>query len=115
MKKVFAIIIGLLFTMKAIAQIPYFAGTVGDGKLYGYSSVKFRPGINHQETYTTFQYGLGNQWATGIDLYTGPNCAYWGTLVKLPVGKASPHHHRLRLRTINHRTHIKNRFHRHRR
>ena len=49
--------IALLASIKAIAQIPYFAGTVGDGKLYGYSSVKVRPGINHQETYTTFQYG----------------------------------------------------------
>lgn len=58
------------------------AGTVGDGKLYGYSSVKVRPGINHQETYTTFQYGLGDQFATGIDLYTGPDCAYWGSLVR---------------------------------
>lgn len=68
--------------MKTIAQIPYFAGTVGNGKLYGYSSVKFRPGINHQETYTTFQYGLGDHFATGIDLYTGPDCTYWGTLVR---------------------------------
>ena len=82
MKKVITIVFGLLFTMKAIAQIPYFAGTVGNGKLYGYSSMKFRPGINHQETYTTFQYGLGDQFATGIDLYTGPNCSYWGTLVR---------------------------------
>lgn len=65
-----------------MCQIPYYAGTVGDGKLYGYSSVKFRPGRNHQETYTTFQYGLGNHFATGIDLYTGPNCAYWGTLLR---------------------------------
>ena len=48
---------GFLWAMQAVAQIPYFAGTVGDGKLYGYSSVKARPGINQQETYTTFQYG----------------------------------------------------------
>ena len=57
MRKVIGVAIGLLFSMKVIAQIPYFAGTVGDGKLYGYTSVKARPGINHQETYTTFQYG----------------------------------------------------------
>ncbi len=68
--------------MKAFAQIPYYAGTVGDGKLYGYSSVKARPGINKQETYTTFQYGLGDHFATGMDLYTGLNCAYWGALVR---------------------------------
>ena len=82
MNRVAIILLGLLLTVQAIAQIPYFAGTVGDGKLYGYSSVKCRPGINHQETYTTFQYGLGDHFATGIDLYTGPNCAYWGGLVR---------------------------------
>lgn len=77
---VFAIV--LLSTMKVMCQIPYYAGTVGDGKMYGYSSVKFRPGQNHQETYTTFQYGVGDHFATGIDLYTGPDCAYWGALVR---------------------------------
>jgi hypothetical protein len=89
MKKILALVVGLLTITNAIAQIPYFAGTVGDGKLYGYSSVKARPGINHQETYTTFQYGLGDRFATGIDLYTGPDCAYWGGLVRygLPVSK----------------------------
>jgi len=82
MRKLLGILLGLLFTHQAIAQIPYFAGTVGDGLLYGYSSVKFRPGINHQETYSTFQYGIGNEFATGIDLYTGPDCAYWGGLLR---------------------------------
>ena len=84
MKRLAAIltIVGLLSSIQAIAQIPYYAGTVGDGKMYGYSSVKSRPGINHQETYTTFQYGLGEEVATGIDLYTGPGCAYWGALLR---------------------------------
>jgi hypothetical protein len=82
MKRCIVYIIGLLFSLKAMSQIPYYAATVGDGKLYGYTSVKARPGINRQETYTTFQYGLGNHVATGIDLYTGPNCAYWGALVR---------------------------------
>lgn len=82
MRKIVALIAGLLLSIHAIAQIPYFAGTVGDGKLYGYTSVKARPGINKQETYTTFQYGLGDHWATGMDLYTGLNCAYWGGLVR---------------------------------
>lgn len=81
-KRIIVCTIGLLLALKAMAQIPYYAPTVGDGKLYGYSSVKFRPGINHQETYTTFQYGLGDHFATGIDLYTGPDCAYWGGLVR---------------------------------
>lgn len=82
MKKLFVLIMAITAASSAIAQIPYFAGTVGDGKMYGYSSVKARPGINQQETYTTFQYGIGDQWATGIDLYTGLNCAYWGSLIR---------------------------------
>ena len=82
MKRTVFFVLGLLTAIMVSAQIPYYATTVGDGKLYGYSSLKVRPGINHQETYTTFQYGLGKCFATGIDLYTGPDCAYWGTLVR---------------------------------
>ena len=82
MRRLFVIASGLLFTLKATAQLPYFAATVGDGKLYGYSSVKWRPGTNRQETYTTFQYGVGKHFAPGIDLYTGPKCAYWGALIR---------------------------------
>lgn len=67
MRSVLVIIISLINSASAIAQLPYFAGTVGDGKMYGYSSLKVRPGVNKQETYTTFQYGLGNHFATGID------------------------------------------------
>ncbi len=82
MRKIVIFSFALICSVRAIAQIPYFAGTVGDGKLYGYTSLKVRPGINHQETYTTFQYGLGDHWATGVDLYTGPDCAYWGGLMR---------------------------------
>ena len=74
--------VAILGSVSVAAQIPYYAGTVGDGRMYGYSSLKVRPGINKQETYTTFQYGLGDQLATGIDLYTGPGSAYWGALVR---------------------------------
>lgn len=82
MKRIFLIVIIVLFALRAIAQIPYFAGTVGDGKLYGYTSLKGRPGLNQQETYTTFQYGLSSHVDAGIDLYTGPDCAYWGALIR---------------------------------
>ena len=82
MKKMIVLSVALWFSINAIAQIPYYAGTVGADKMYGYSSVKSRPGINHQETYTTFQYGIGDHVATGIDLYTGPDCAYWGALIR---------------------------------
>lgn len=64
------------------AQIPYFAGTVGKDRLYGYTSLKFRPGINAQESYTTFQYGIGDSFATGVDLYTSVNSTYAGYIVR---------------------------------
>lgn len=64
------------------AQIPYFSGTVGDGKLYGYLSLKFRQGINNQETFTCFQYGLDDYVATGVELYTGQNSSYSEVLVR---------------------------------
>ena len=81
-KYIIAIIFCCLSVVVVKAQVPYFAGTAGDGNLYGYTSVKFRPGINAQETYTCFQYGIGDQFATGADLYTGKNCAYWGALAR---------------------------------
>ena len=28
------------------------------------------------------KYGIGDHVATGIDLYTGPDCAYWGALIR---------------------------------
>lgn len=85
MKKLFILLILTIAVSSVKAQVPYFAGTVGNGKLYGYTSLKARPGINAQETYTTFQYGLGSYAATGLDLYTGKNCSYAGYLFR--VGK----------------------------
>lgn len=61
------------------AQIPYFAGTVGNEKLYAYTSVKFRPHIQGLETYSCFQWGIGDSFAAGTDLYTAPGGgAFWG-------------------------------------
>jgi hypothetical protein len=71
-----------LLAIVASAQVPYFAGTVGEGKLYGYTSLKARPGINAQETYTCFQFGIGKSFAVGTDLYTGGSSAYLGFLVR---------------------------------
>lgn len=82
MKKIILSLILALISSMAIAQVPYFSGTIGNNKIYGYTSLKFRPGINNQETYTTFQYGIGNHFATGLDLYTGPGSAYMGYLVR---------------------------------
>lgn len=73
----------LVFVVLAVsAQVPYFSGTVGKGKVYGYTSLKVRPGKNAQETYTTFQYGTSTHTAVGLDLYTGTNCSYAGYLFR---------------------------------
>lgn len=82
MKKIIVILTALIITTVVKAQVPYFAGTVGDGKLYGYTSLKVRPGINAQETYTCFQYGMGNYTAAGLDLYTSNGSNYIGTLFR---------------------------------
>ena len=89
MKKIVISLVMVLFAFEAMAQVPYFAGTVGDGKLYGYTSLKARPGINAQETYTCFQYGIGNHVAVGTDIYTGEGSSYWGFLVRYGA-KISP-------------------------
>jgi len=89
MKKLLFLMVMAFFTLKVMAQVPYFAGTVGKGKLYGYTSLKARPTINAQETYTCFQYGIGNSFATGIDIYTGVGSTYWGYLVRYGA-KISP-------------------------
>lgn len=82
MIKIISVLFALFIATAATAQVPYFAGTVGNNKLYGYTSLKVRPGINAQETYTTFQYGLGNYTAVGLDLYTGTGSNYAGYLFR---------------------------------
>ena len=66
-------------------KFPTLPSTAGDGKLYGYTSLKLRPGINTQETYTTFQYGIGNSVALGTDIYTGVGSNYMGILARYGV------------------------------
>ncbi len=67
---------------EAFAQIPYFASTAGDGKIYGYTSVKYRPTSKDIESYTTFQYGITDYFASGLDLYTVNNQVYLGLTVR---------------------------------
>ena len=84
--KRFLLLLLLAFAMWELqAQIPYFASTAGDGKLYGYTSLKLRSGINTQEAYTTFQYGIGNSVALGTDIYTGVGSNYMGFLARYGV------------------------------
>lgn len=85
MRKIVVSLVLMIFCCAIYAQVPYFAGTVGNNKLYGYTSLKFRPGLNAQETYTTFQYGIGNYTAAGLDLYTSEGSSYAGYLFR--VGK----------------------------
>lgn len=80
-------ILTFLFVLCCLAdelhsQVPYFADTPGNNTLYGYVSMKFRPGINAQETYTTFQYGLGNHLAIGTDISTSVDNSYIGFLFR---------------------------------
>lgn len=83
MKRFILVIVLMIgFFQSMYSQIPYFAPTVGDQNLYGYTSLKFRPGVNAQETYTTFQYGIGNLIATGLDLYTSGRSVYGGILAR---------------------------------
>lgn len=82
MKKLMFTLVAILFAINLSAQVPYFSGTVGDGKLYGYTSLKARPSINAQETYTCFQYGVGDHLAVGTDIYTEVGSAYRGYLVR---------------------------------
>lgn len=60
MKKLLVLLFFGSLENMCVAQIPYFAKTVDQDRMYAYTSMKVRPGINSQETYTTFQYGLSN-------------------------------------------------------
>jgi len=83
MRKIILVLTSLFLSVIAVkAQVPYFSSTAGDGNLYGYTSVKFRPGQNAQETYTAFQYGIGNYSAVGADLYTHGGQVYWGVIAR---------------------------------
>lgn len=82
MKKVVLSILFNFVSVALFAQIPYFSGTVGKNKLYAYTSLKFRPGKNSQETYTTFQYGTSTHTAAGLDLYTSNGSSYIGALFR---------------------------------
>lgn len=85
MKKIILMLSMLALSMSSIAQVPYYGATVGEGKLFGYHSLKVRPGINNQRTYTTFQFGINDWFSLGTDLTTGPGEKYVGYYAR--VGK----------------------------
>ena len=69
MKRLLTLITVLFAALNIWAQIPYFAETIGDGRVYAYTSIKFRPGNNGFENYTNFAYGIGKHIQVGLDLY----------------------------------------------
>ena len=85
MKYIYSIILFAIYSNLAFAQVPYFGKAPGADKLYGYTSVKFRPGVNNIETYNTFQYGITDFAACGIDYYTGSNSAYMGIMLRAGI------------------------------
>lgn len=85
MKKIIYCFLLLLLCLSIKAQVPYYGATVGKNHLFGYHSLKVRPGENNQRTYTTLQYGINDWFSIGTDLSTGPDEKYSGYYVR--VGK----------------------------
>jgi hypothetical protein len=82
MRKILLILFAIILKFGAVAQIPNFGTTVGDQKLYGYSSLKYRVNSDTWETYSTIQYGFSNYFQTGADLYTIGGKSYIGYVVR---------------------------------
>ena len=82
MKRFLFVALVLVLSISAFSQIPNFGTTVGDQKLYGYSSMKYRAKADTWETYSTLQYGIGNHFQTGVDLYTNGAANYIGYIVR---------------------------------
>lgn len=78
MKKFLLSLILSSLCVSAFSQVPYYGATVGKDHLFGYHSLKVRPGINNQRTYTTFQFGLTDWFSLGTDLTTGPGEKFIG-------------------------------------
>lgn len=66
MKNFFVALAMMFLPMVCVAQVPNFATTVGDGKLYGYSALNTLVGSDVYNAYTTFQYGVGSDFAFGV-------------------------------------------------
>ncbi len=82
MKRIFILIIMLTSIVCIYGQVPNFGTTVGDQKLYGYSSMKYRANNEIWETYSTLQYGFSDYFQTGVDLYTNGNSSYIGYTIR---------------------------------
>lgn len=85
MKKIFVFAVLAIVSTTVFAQVPYWGGTVGKGKVYGYTSLKFRPGINAMQDYTTLQFGITDWFSLGTDLSAGKDYTDHGLYAR--VGK----------------------------
>ena len=83
MKKGGLMIFIALLALNIKAQVPYFGATVGRDKVFGYTSVKFRPGQNTMEDYTTIQFGITDRLTHETNLYTDKNTANHGLYARI--------------------------------
>ena len=83
MKKVLLFFLLSIFSITSFAQVPYWGATVGEGKIYGYTSVKFRPGVNAMQNYTTLQFGITDWFSLGTDLSVGKDYSDHGLYARI--------------------------------
>ena len=83
MKKIIISLFFVLFSICGFSQVPYWGATVGKEKVYGYTSVKCRPGINALQNYTTLQFGITDWFSVGTDLYADKETVDHGLYVRL--------------------------------
>lgn len=82
MKKLLLLFSFSIISLAAFAQVPYWGATVGEGKVFGYTSIKFRPGINALQNYTTLQFGITDWFSVGTDLSADKNTVDHGLYVR---------------------------------
>lgn len=85
MKKIFSLLVLMSLTITLSAQVPYFGATVGKCKVFGYTSLKIRPGQNAMEDYTTLQFGITDYFSVGTDIYASNGVVDHGLYAR--VGK----------------------------
>ena len=74
----------LILTCTTVSgQVPNFCTTVGEQKLYGYSSMKYSVKADTWKTYSALLYGIGNHFLTGVDLYANGAANYIGYFVRV--------------------------------
>lgn len=83
MKKLLLVTLFVSCVLSIAAQVPYFGATVGKDKVFGYTSVKFRPGLNAMEDYTTLQFGITDWFSLGTDIYASKDVVDHGLYARV--------------------------------